>query len=73
MDGQLMAVPISGGSAALEHGAPQPLFGPIPTYGNVERFTYQPSIDGQRFLVVAPAESGAPPITVVLNWPGAKR
>ena len=72
MDGQLMAVPIGGASAALEHGAPQPLFGPIPTYGNVERFSYQPSIDGQQFLVVAPVQSGVPPITVVLNWRGER-
>ena len=69
-DGQLMAVPIAGASAALEHGAPQPLFSPIFSYGNVERFTYQPSADGQKFLVVATVEAAVPPITVVLNWPG---
>ncbi len=72
-DGQLMAVPIAGASAALEHGAPQPLFGSIPSFGNVERFTYQPSADGQRFLVVGTGDAAVPPITVVLNWQGAKR
>jgi Tol biopolymer transport system component len=72
-DGQLMAVSIAGASAALEHGAPQPLFGGVPGFGNVDRFTYQPSADGQRFLVVAAAESTVAPLTVVLNWQGAKR
>jgi Tol biopolymer transport system component len=70
-DGQLMAVPITTGpgpTAGFEHGAPRPLFGPIPTVGNLPRFTYQPSLDGQRFLVAAPVASATPPITVVLNW-----
>ena len=75
-DGQLMVVPIQTGSdpaAAFEHGPPQPLFGPIPTVGNLPRFTYQPSTDGQRFLVAAPVASATPPITVVLNWQPAIR
>ena len=75
-DGQLMAVPITTGSAplaAFEHGLPRPLFGPIPTVGNLPRFTYQPSSDGQRFLVAAPVASAAPPITVVLNWQSGSR
>jgi Tol biopolymer transport system component len=70
-DGQLMAVPITtapGPTAGFEHGPPQPLFGPIPIVGNLPRFTYQPSSDGQRFLVAAPVASATPPVTVVLNW-----
>jgi Tol biopolymer transport system component len=70
-DGQLMAVPITRGPSptdGFEHGAPQPLFGPIPVVGNLPRFTYQPSSDGQRFLVAAPVASATPPVTVVLNW-----
>jgi dipeptidyl aminopeptidase/acylaminoacyl peptidase len=70
-DGQLMAVAItteSGPTAAFERGVPRPLFGPIPTVGNLPRFTYQPSSDGQRFLVASPVASATPPITVVLNW-----
>ena len=70
-DGQLMAVPIitgSGPNTGLEHGTPQPLFGPIPVVGNLPRFTYQPSRDGQRFLVASPVASATPPVTVVLNW-----
>ena len=70
-DGQLMAVPITTGedpTAGFDHGPPRPLFGPIPTVGNLPRFTYQPSADGQRFLVAAPVATPTPPITVVLNW-----
>jgi Tol biopolymer transport system component len=75
-DGQLMAVAIttaSGPTAGFEHGAPRPLFGPIPTVGNLPRFTYQPSSDGQRFLVASPVASATPPITVVLNWQNGTR
>ncbi len=70
-DGRLMAVPIvagSGTSASFQNGAPQALFGSIPTPGNVRRFTYQPSADGQRFLVATPVESAASPMVFVLNW-----
>jgi eukaryotic-like serine/threonine-protein kinase len=70
-DGQLMAVAITTGqgpTADFEHGAPRPLFGPIPTVGNLPRFTYQPSSDGQRFLVASPIASATPPVTVVLHW-----
>jgi hypothetical protein len=42
--------------------------------GNIERFTYQPSRDGQRFLVSFLVARAVPPITVVLNWQaGLKR
>ena len=69
-DGRLMAVTVgtAGGSGAFEFSTtPQPLF-PIPSIGNITRFTYQPSQDGRRFLVSIPL-GVAPPITVVLNWP----
>jgi hypothetical protein len=66
-----MAVPIGPGAAGstdvLAHGSPQPLVGSIPTVGNVSRFTYQPSADGQKFLVAVPLADAAP-LTVVLNW-----
>jgi len=69
-DGRLMAVTVGGtetGSGAFEFNAtPQPLFS-IPANPN-PRFTYQPSRDGQRFLVNVPVAGAAPPITLVLNW-----
>jgi Tol biopolymer transport system component len=68
-DGRLMAVPIVAASGtSFQNGTPQALFGSIPTFGNTTRFTYQPSADGQRFLVAVPVESAAKPMTVVLNW-----
>jgi hypothetical protein len=72
----LMAVPVKPGSS-FEAGTPQALFGPILARpGTIYQFYYQPTADGQRFLVNEPAgdESGPPPLTVVLNWQaGLKR
>ena len=70
-DGKLMAVAVT----AVETGAfsfsttHQALF-PIPSLGNVERYTYEPSPDGSKFLVSVPAAGASRPITVMLNWRG---
>jgi Tol biopolymer transport system component len=67
-DGRLMAVPINTGSgSSFQNGTPQPLFGSLPIAGTLNRFTYAPSPDGQRFLVTMPLESAATPMTVLLN------
>jgi hypothetical protein len=68
-DQKLMAVPVKTG-AVFEIGSPQPLFEIQPVYPPLTgRFAYQPTADGQRFLVTAPVSGAAtPPITVVLNW-----
>jgi hypothetical protein len=68
-----MAVPVgSVGSGSFKAGAPQPLFeGILFRVGPTRVFLYQPSKDGQRFLVntASGAEAAAPPpITVVVNW-----
>jgi hypothetical protein len=72
----LMAVPVKPGSS-FEAGTPQALFGPIVArLGALYQFFYQPTADGQRFMVNEPAgaASGPPPLTVVLNWQaGLKR
>ena len=71
-DGMLMAVSVTTGSASAFQfsGTADPLF-PIPSTGNVHRYIYQPSADGQRFVVSQPLAGSDPPITVVLNWPAA--
>ncbi|MCM2270894.1 MAG: protein kinase, partial [Thermoanaerobaculia bacterium] len=48
-DGTLMAVAVRGGDGAFEVGAPQPLFAGVPSAGNLQDRTYQPSADGERF------------------------
>ena len=75
-DQKLMAVPVKTGTA-VEAGSPQPLFEIQPVSSQLGgRFdyqeTYQPTADGQRFLVIAPVGGAAtPPIIVVLNWQAA--
>ena len=73
-DNKLVAVPVKIGST-VEAGTPAPLFDLQPIYPPfLGLWTYQPSADGQRFLVLAPSNSSIPPITVVLNWQaGIKR
>jgi Tol biopolymer transport system component len=72
--GKLMAVQVKLG-ATVEAGAPQPLFPvsqAITLVGGI--VAYQPSRDGQRFLVNVPAGGEAAvvqPITIVTNWQAA--
>jgi hypothetical protein len=58
----------------LEAGAPQALF-PVPETRTVlKSFAYEPSVDGQRFLVDVPAGgevAASPPLTIVTNWQNA--
>ena len=60
-DGRLMAASVSQRGSRLEAGPPRALFALSTTS------TYEPSPDGQRFLVTA-VVSDASPITVILNW-----
>jgi eukaryotic-like serine/threonine-protein kinase len=65
-DGRIMAAAVKTAAGSLEHGAPQALF---PLVVNELYYRYQPSRDGQRFLVLLPAAGEKPaPINVVLNW-----
>ena len=68
-DRKLMAAPVKT-DAGFEAGSPQPLFDMQPLYVPTRgRFAYQPTADGQRFLVTAPVNGPVTtPITVVLNW-----
>jgi Tol biopolymer transport system component len=70
LDGTMMALEIKTG-AALEPGVPQPLF---QTWINVDPGIDQYAVtgDGQRFIVITPAEGQKPtPFNVVLNWTAA--
>jgi dipeptidyl aminopeptidase/acylaminoacyl peptidase len=69
-DQKLMAVPVKIGTG-FEPGSPQELFGLEPFQLIARGFGYQPTADGKRFLVTAPARGGAVAaagLTVVLNW-----
>jgi Tol biopolymer transport system component len=66
-DQQLMAAPIQVSSAGIEAGSPKALFEGAPAT-IPEFFLYQPTADGQRFLVTVPVNEAPPRLTVVLNW-----
>jgi serine/threonine protein kinase len=71
-DSKLMVAAVNGQGSAFEVDAVRPLFDMRPVTN--QRFMYDVSADGQRFLVNTPAEEGssAPaPITLVVNWPAA--
>ena len=71
-DGTLMAVAVSHGAAdSFEPGTFEPLFHVPESRINQIAFTYQPSRDGQRFLVALPVADERPPIAVVVNWQAA--
>jgi len=65
-DGKLMAVGVGGKRGVFEFGPVKALFGPLRLQG----YFYDAAADGQRFLIVAPAEqrTDTAPITVVQNW-----
>ena len=70
-DGRLMAVAVGVRAGAFEPSETHEALFPVPETGNTERFTYQPSSDGRRFLVNVPVAGVSPPIAVVLNWQAA--
>ena len=66
-EGELMSVDVRNAGAALEPTSPKPLF-ETHVISPAADF-YAPSSDGQKFLVLQPAEqTTVPPITVVVNW-----
>ncbi len=68
-DQKLMSVPVKSG-AGFEAGTPQPLFELNPVFPSlIGRYSYEPTADGQRFLVLEiVGGSVAPPINVEINW-----
>jgi serine/threonine protein kinase/Tol biopolymer transport system component len=69
-DGKVTTVElkVSGSALQIDNRKPLPINAGMNSISSV-RNTYLATADGQRFLVVKPAEEGAAlPITVVLNW-----
>jgi Tol biopolymer transport system component/predicted Ser/Thr protein kinase len=68
-DGQMMAAPIESGKDFIRPGTPKALF-PTRVRTQVSVRDYDVSSDGRRFLLNQPvADTGEPPITVIMNWP----
>ena len=70
-DDKMMAVPVTTG-ANFDAGAPVALFQATPRQPVLvyDRFVYDVSRDGQRFLINSPVkEVDARPMSVILNWP----
>jgi len=64
-DGRLTAVPVAIRGSDVQFGRAESLF-PIDA-GDFFR-AYEPSLDGQRFLIAKPAAPGGAALTVMLNW-----
>jgi Tol biopolymer transport system component len=72
-DGKLMAVEVKNG-ASFEAGMPSALFEFRSGNGAVTTAPYTVTADGQRFLLNALVdESGAAPLTVVVNWTAERK
>jgi len=68
-NGKLMAVDVNANSATFQAAIPKPLFQTQLDGRYMGRNMYVVSPDGQRFLMLVPANGDKPePITVVVNW-----
>jgi hypothetical protein len=66
-DNKLMAVSLKLGADTVEPSAPRELFrAPLRSPAGP---TYEPSRDGQRFLVLTSPEQEPQPLTLIANWP----
>jgi len=63
----LMSVDLSPDSDHLQPSAPRPLFR-LPVRSPAA-YTYQPSRDGKRFLIVTRPEAAPSSLAMIINWP----
>ncbi|HEX5216782.1 MAG TPA: protein kinase [Vicinamibacterales bacterium] len=74
LDGRLMAASIDGSGTALTWTPPVKLFQAAPPPLRTNDITFDVAANGERFLVVEPAERvGAEPIRLMTNWVAATR
>ena len=67
LDGSLTTVEVSSASG-FAASAPMELF-PLDTLDIRDRYSYAPTADGQRFMVLTPVGGTGPrPFHVILNW-----
>jgi len=65
---KVMAVSLKLGPNGVEPSAPRQLF-QLPLRATIAGPTYQPSRDGQRFLVLTSPETAQQSLNVIVNWP----
>jgi hypothetical protein len=63
-----MAVNLKLGSDTVEPSAPRELF-QLPLRATAAGALYEPSRDGQRFLVLTSPEAAQQSLNVIVNWP----
>ncbi|MGA7236649.1 MAG: protein kinase [Bryobacteraceae bacterium] len=69
LEGRMMAARVSGDGAAFQSSTPQFLFNATPPELRTPNFEYDVSADGERFLMIEPAEKPEyQPLTIVSNW-----
>ena len=68
-DSRMMAVPVKTGTN-FDAGTPTALFqaNPRELVATSEQFSYDVSIDGQKFLINTQLKTGMAPMSVILNW-----
>jgi len=67
-ENRLMAVRLKLGPDSIMPSAPRELF-PLPMRALAGGYGYEPSRDGQRFLVMTSPEVASQPLNVIVNWP----
>ena len=65
---KVMAVSLKLGPDGIEASAPRELF-QVPQRATIAGAIYQPSHDGQRFLVLTSPETAPQSLNVIVNWP----
>jgi Tol biopolymer transport system component len=67
-ENKLMAVKLKMGSDTVQPSAPRELF-QLPLRATTAGVLYEPSRDGQRFLVLTSPEAAQQSLNVIVNWP----
>ena len=65
-DRNIMRVPVTSGAGSFEAGTPVALFRSNAVFNN--GYSYEPTVDGQRFLVNSLDAQDSLPLVMVVNW-----
>jgi Tol biopolymer transport system component/predicted Ser/Thr protein kinase len=74
LDGRIMAATVDGTGSAFKWSTPAPLFQAVMPTLRTNDINFDVSADGERFLLVEPADRiGTPPLMMVTDWLAAVR